>query len=62
MEKLLREREFSQLTGIPLSTLQKDRVKNQRIPFIKLGAAVYYDQTAATAALVANTFPKKAAK
>jgi hypothetical protein len=54
-----REREISQKTGIPVSTLQKDRVTEQRFPFHKVGRAVYYDLNEVNAAIEAARFGGK---
>jgi hypothetical protein len=59
MEKrLLRENELSDLFNIPVKTLRNDRGTHQRIPFLKIGFAVYYDPIKVQKALDGMSFPK----
>lgn len=59
--RLWRERELSKEKGIPVKTLQNDRLTNQRIPFIKIGRSVFYDPVVVEAAIARMTFPKRRA-
>ena len=48
---LLTERELATSLGISVSWLQKDRIKGQKIPFVKIGDSVRYDLDDARQAL-----------
>lgn len=41
--KLQKEKVIAERFGIALSTLRADRIRERRIPFIKLGKSVFYD-------------------
>jgi hypothetical protein len=41
--KYLNEKQVSEMTAIPLSTLRNDRFLSKGIPFIKIGKSVRYD-------------------
>lgn len=49
-KRLLRDRELSAATGIPLPTIRNDRLTHQRLPFIRIGRACWYDPQAVEAA------------
>lgn len=57
--RLLREAALAKRYGFSEKTLRNDRVTHQRIPFIKIGSAVFYDTIAVEAALAKMTFPKQ---
>jgi predicted DNA-binding transcriptional regulator AlpA len=42
VEKLLSDRDLSQLTGRSRSSLQKDRLTGNTVPFLKIGRLVRY--------------------
>jgi predicted DNA-binding transcriptional regulator AlpA len=42
MEHLLSDRELSRVTGRSVSTLQKDRLKGEGVPFVRIGRLVRY--------------------
>jgi predicted DNA-binding transcriptional regulator AlpA len=42
MENLLSDRDLSRVTGRSRSALQKDRLKGDGVPFVKLGRLVRY--------------------
>jgi predicted DNA-binding transcriptional regulator AlpA len=44
-DRLLSDREVSQITGRARSTLQKDRVSGTSIPFVRIGALVRYRES-----------------
>jgi len=50
-EQLLSDRDVEKLTGRARSTLQKDRVSGNGIPFIRLGRLVRYRPSDVTAYL-----------
>jgi hypothetical protein len=60
--RLLRETELAEEFGFKVKTLRNDRSKNQRIPFIRIGSAIFYDPNAVEAALAAMSFPRKGAR
>lgn len=41
-KKLLKEKEVSQILGIPVMTLQKWRYMRENIPYVKIGRSVFY--------------------
>jgi predicted DNA-binding transcriptional regulator AlpA len=41
-EKLLSDRDLSQLTGRSRSSLQKDRLRGDGVPFVRIGRLVRY--------------------
>ncbi len=53
MKKLAKETEIFEEFGIPLSFLRADRIRDRKIPFIKVGRSVYYDRQKVTDALTA---------
>lgn len=57
--RLLRESALAKRFGFSEKTLRNDRITHQRIPFIKIGTAVFYDPVAVEAALAKMTFPKR---
>ena len=52
---LITERELATSLGISVSWLQKDRIKGQKIPFVKIGDSVRYDLDDARPALKASS-------
>jgi len=44
MTKYITETECAELTGLSLSTLRNDRSKRVKLPYIKVGKSVRYDQ------------------
>lgn len=48
---LVKDTELSKLANIPVNTLRADRIGKRRIPFIKIGRAVYYDPEKVSQAL-----------
>lgn len=42
--KYLNEKQVSEMTGLALPTLRNDRFLGQRIPYIKIGRAVRYNE------------------
>ena len=45
LDTLLSDREVARITGRARSTLQKDRVCGQGIPFVRVGALVRYRES-----------------
>lgn len=45
MEKLIKDREAALHLGVSISFLQKDRIFQRRIPFVRLGGAVRYRES-----------------
>ncbi len=44
MKKYLNEHEVAEATGLSLSTLRNDRWKREKLPYIKIGKSVRYDE------------------
>ncbi len=42
-KRYIKDVELAGQSGIPLSTLRADRIRDRRIPFIKIGTSVFYD-------------------
>jgi len=57
LDQLLSDRDVEKITGRARSTLQKDRVSGDGIPFIRLGRLVRYRQSDVTAFL--DALPKR---
>lgn len=55
LEALLDENEISRLTGRAVPTLQKDRLRGEGFPFVKIGRHVRYQPSVVQAWLDANT-------
>jgi predicted DNA-binding transcriptional regulator AlpA len=55
IEPLLTESEIARLTGRGVATLQKDRIRGEGPPFVKIGRLVRYQASAVQAWLDANT-------
>lgn len=51
--KFIRDRELSEVLGIPLPTIRADRFNERRLPFTKLGRSVLYDPAECIEALKA---------
>ena len=51
--QLLDEAAMAERLSVSISFLQKDRLKQRRIPFIKLGSTIRYDPVAVMAAMTA---------
>ena len=43
--RYLREKEVAELTGLALPTLRNDRFLGRRLPYIKIGKAVRYNES-----------------